>query len=149
MANESAATIPGHPSPHRENVGLPLLLFGVFGGAAAFAVQLMLNFALASYSCYPRLAPRTALVPGWGGIWSWLLGINLGAIAIALIAAAIAWRNWHATRTEHPGGAAHLIEVGEGRTRFLGLVGVVFSLAFAIGVIFDLIALIIVPQCIG
>lgn len=149
MANPAAAVTNLHPAPHRHKARVPLLLFGLFGGAAAFAFQLIFNFALASYSCYPRVAPRTHPVPGWGGLWSWLLAINLGAITIALIAAVVAWRNWQATRTEHPGHAGHLVEIGEGRTRFLSMVGMVFSLLFVAGVIFDLIALIIVPQCIG
>lgn len=151
MADDTALATsgPGHPSPHRGRVGLPLLLFAVFGGVAAYSVQLMLNYGMASFSCYPRGAPRTHLVPGWGWVWDGMFAINLAAFCISVAAAYFGWRAWERTRGEHTGGHGELLERGEGRTRFLGYVGLVFGALFASAIIFDVIALAIVPQCTG
>ncbi len=139
----------GHPSPHDPKVGLGRILFGVFGGPAAWAAQLIANYGLASYSCYPRYAPRSQLVPGWESIWTFLLIINLVAVAVALVAASTAYRTWRLTRHEHPGNYGHALEAGEGRTRFLGIIGIMTGLGFFLATVFDTIALFIVPQCIG
>lgn len=151
MVDDAALATPGagHPSPHRTRVSVPLLLFGIFAGAAAFSVQLMLNYGMASFSCYPRGAPRTELVTGWGWVWDGMLAINLAAFCISVAAAYAGWHAWRTTRGEHTGGHGELLERGEGRTRFLGYVGLVFGALFASAIVFDVIALAIVPQCIG
>lgn len=148
-ANTGSVAAANHPSPHRDRVGLVSLLFGAFGGPAAWAAQLIANYALASYSCYPRIAPQAEVLPGWQGIWTVLLIINLLAIVVALVAAAVSLRTWRATRDEHPGGYGHALEAGEGRSRFLGIVGIMTGLGFLLAVVFDTVALFIVPQCIG
>ncbi len=124
-------------------------MFGTFGGPAAWIIQLVVNYGLASYTCYPRGAPRTSVVPGWGGIWGGLLALNLIAIVVALAAAWAAWRIWQATRHEDPGASGEVLEAGEGRTRFLGLVGIMTGLGFFLATVFDTVALFVVPQCIG
>ncbi|MGH7056259.1 MAG: hypothetical protein ACRESR_09970 [Gammaproteobacteria bacterium] len=151
MADDAAlvAATPSHPSPHRSRVGVPLLLFGVFGGVAFYAAQLYLNYGLASFSCYPRGAPVTRLVPGWGWVWDGMLAISLAAFCVSVGAAYVGFHCWDSTRGEHEGGHMALLERGEGRTRFLGYVGLVFGALYATAIVFDLIALAIVPQCTG
>ncbi|MDQ2802823.1 MAG: hypothetical protein M3Y41_09110, partial [Pseudomonadota bacterium] len=63
--------------------------------------------------------------------------------------AAVAWRIWRETRGERPGKTASLLEVGEGRTRFLALVGILMGLGFAIAIVFDTVVLLVVPLCAG
>jgi hypothetical protein len=138
-----------HPSPHRHRVSLATLMFGLFGGPLAWLFQLIVNFALASHTCFPSSMPRTSAVPGWGGIWPVLLLVNVAAIVVAATAAGFSYRGWDATSEEHPGATSHLVEAGEGRTRFLALCGVIASLGFLGATAFDTIALLIVPQCPG
>ena len=149
MANAASATAKSHPAPHRERVGLFAQFFGLAAAPTAWAMQLVLNYGLASYSCFPRAAPRTTVLPGWGFVWWLLLAFNLLAVALALAATVVAYLTWRATRHEHPSGFGHAVAAGEGRTRFFGLVGVMTGLGFLAAVIFDLVALLVVPQCIG
>jgi hypothetical protein len=149
MANAVQASAPPHPSPHRERVGLFAQFFGLTAAPTAWVAQLLLNYGLASYSCFPRIAPRTTVLPGWGFVWWLLLGFNLLAVVIALAASVVSYLTWRAARHEHPGGFSHAVAAGEGRTRFFGLVGVMTGLGFLAAIIFDLVALFVVPQCIG
>lgn len=64
----------------------------------------------------------------------------------ALWAAYGAWRRSHA---EQAGGGERTLEVGEGRTRFLALCGIVTSFGFLIGIAFALLPLVMVPLCAG
>jgi hypothetical protein len=52
-----------HPSPHRHRVSLSALLFGLFGGPVAWIAQLVVNYGLASYACFPGDTPRTHVPP--------------------------------------------------------------------------------------
>ncbi|HEY6434554.1 MAG TPA: hypothetical protein VIZ17_21470 [Acetobacteraceae bacterium] len=138
-----------HPSPHRDRAGIMEQMFAVFGGPAAWVTQLIVNYAFASFTCYPRVSPRTSVVPGWGGIWDGLLALNLIAIVVALAAAWAGLRVWQATRGEGGGASGEVLELAEGRTRFLGIIGIMTGLYFLSAVVFDTIALFLVPQCIG
>jgi hypothetical protein len=138
-----------HPSPHRERAGFLEQMFAFAGGPAAWITQLVVNYAFASYTCYPRYAPRTSVVPGWGGIWGGLLALNLIAIVVALVAAWTGLRVWQATRGDGGGASGEVLEMAEGRTRFMGVVGIITGLFFLAAVVFDTIALFLVPQCIG
>lgn len=140
---------PSHPSPARGRVSTTLLLFALAAGPAVWITQLVVNYGLASYSCYPRWRPAPAVLPGWHGIWWGQLAINLVAIVIALAATALCYRDWRLTRGEHPGASEHALEAGEGRTRFLALVGVMSGLGFAAAALFDTVALLGVPLCAG
>jgi len=76
-----------------------------------------------------------------------MLGVDVAALLVALAMAFLSYRDWKAAKTEKPGSHHHLLEVGEGRARFLALSGTIVSLGFALATGFDLIALLIVPIC--
>ena len=136
-----------HPSPHRDRVGLVPLFFGLWIAPAAWAGQLIVDYGLASYACYPRYAPQAHAVPGWGGLWWGLLAINIVAILAAAAGALVSYRDWQATREEHPGHFGHVLEAGIGRSRFLSLLGIMTSVGFLAAIVFDLIVLLVVPLC--
>jgi polyferredoxin len=50
-----------------------------------WAVQLYLNFGLASHACFPVETPRTSFLPGWERIWVLLLVVNLVCAALCAI----------------------------------------------------------------
>jgi hypothetical protein len=138
-----------HPSPHRHSIGLAGLGFGLCGGPLAWAVQLNANYALASHACFPATAPRALPPPSWAGVNGIMLVINIVALLISLAALFVAWRAWRVTREEHRGGSAHLLEVGEGRSRFLAACGAMAGAGFFVATIVNTVALIWVPPCSG
>jgi hypothetical protein len=142
----SVDTGSSHPSPHRHRVGLPAL-FGLWGAPLGWAAQLVLNYGLTSYACYPRYMPQHHLIAGWGGLWGVLLAVNIAAIVITCLGAAVAYTSWQATSHEQSGHSGHVLETGIGRTRFLGLLGMMTSLGFLAAVLFDTVVLCAVPLC--
>lgn len=138
-----------HPSPQRHRIGLMPLMTGLVAPPAAWTLQFIVNYALSSYSCYPDGSPRAAVMSNWRWVWAGVLAINLIALAIAIATTFLSYRNWHVVRDEHPGQADDLVEIGEGRSRFIGLAGAISGLGFIIGIILDLIAILGVPQCSG
>jgi hypothetical protein len=138
-----------HPSPHRHRVGLTALGFGLCGGPLAWAMQFNVNYALASHACFPAIAPRASPLPGWEGVSTVMLAINVVALVIASMALVVAWRTWRATRDELRGGSGHLLEVGEGRSHFLAACGAMAGAGFFVATAFNTAALIWVAQCSG
>lgn len=134
-----------HPAPHRNRVGLAALFFGL--GAAPFAwnMQLLFGAALSGQACYPHDVPLA--LPSWGGLSWWLLAIDVAGIVLAIAGGLVSWRSWRLTRDEGSGSAHHLLDVGEGRTRFLAMFGILASCLFTVGLVFATAALIWVPLC--
>ncbi len=136
-------------SQHRHRVGLAALGFGLCGGPLAWAIQLNVNYALVSHACFPAVAPRVLPLTGWEGVSTVMLAINVVALVIALAALGVSWWAWCATRVEHRGGSGHLLEVEEGRSRFLAACGSMAGAGFFVATVFNTAALIWVPQCNG
>jgi hypothetical protein len=143
-----------HPAPHRERAGLFPLFFGIGAGPILWSLHLVANYALASHVCYPGAMPHTGPPPGAGRVWGILVAIDIVAVLVTGTAGLISWRLWRATRHEtseqaRPASdqARELVEIGEGRTRFLALWGMLISLAFLVTIVFDLVGLFVVPLC--
>jgi len=137
----------GHPAPHRSRVPLVALLFGLAAAPLAWNAQVLFSSALAGFVCYPHATPLAA--PLWSGSRPIQLAVNLAGIVIALAAGLVAWRAWRITKEERPGSIHHLLELGEGRTRFMALAGMLTSALFLIALAFGLTVLCLVPQCGG
>jgi hypothetical protein len=142
-------TAPSHPSPHRDRVSLVALWFGMLGAGAVWVAQLVANYMIVTTRCYGGSTPVMRAFPPGAGLRPLLLAVNLLALVVALLAMATAYRTWRLTREEHPGEAGHAMEVGEGRTRFMGLVGIYTSGGFVLAVLFDTVTLFVVPLCGG
>ena len=80
--------------------------------------------------------------------WNLQLLFN-AAIAICVLAGIVATRNWRLTREEKPGSAHHLIEAGDGRTRFMAMVGLLCSGLFGLAVLLSAGMISVVPVCSG
>jgi hypothetical protein len=129
-----------HPSPGRGEVSSWLLLFAVAGGPAAWGIQLLAAYGLASLACGQL---RAGLAYGHG----WIEGVSAAMVVVALAAALAGWRAWRATREERGGRGTRLLETGEGRTRFLGLAGLMLALGSAGAIVFDAVGLMAVAPC--
>jgi len=133
-----------HPSPHRERVPLALVWLGFVTGPVLWALVMMITYGFSSYACYPatdRLRTPVSELSWVPGFATWLYLI---AFVLTAIAGAIAWRTWSITRGE---AAGHPLEIGEGRSRFLGLWGLITSAMFAGLLVFDFINTLLVPPC--
>jgi hypothetical protein len=137
-----------HPSPHRDRVSLLTLLLVLGAGPTAWILQLVVDFGVASDLCRQNGAPRAAPpISGWAPEHIFLVGSNLVCLAVALAGGFTALAAWRRTRQEKLGDAAVLIEVGEGRTRFLAACGMMSAAAFAVAILFDTAWPFFVPSC--
>lgn len=151
VVNETSSTGGGfpHPSPHRHRTSTALQVFAFAGGPAAWSLQLVCNYAFASFVCYPRVAPLYSPWHGWNGVWGGMLGWNLLAMVVAAAALVAGYRIWRLTRDEVGDLSGEILSIGEGRSRFMGVVGMMTGLLFLGAIIFDVIGLAMVPICIG
>jgi hypothetical protein len=133
-----------HPAPHRHNINFALLTAALIGTPAVWSVRLVVNYAIDSHFCFPG-DRRSNAIPGW--TWPTLIGLDLLAILVAAAALLISLDSWRRTQHELAAATGPLIEIGEGRTRFLSLWGVMISAGFLVALIADLITLWITPVC--
>jgi hypothetical protein len=136
-----------HPAPHRGAVNGAVIALAILAGPAAWALQLLVNYGLASLACFPAREPHMALPPGWHGLPVGLLAGTLVAMSIAIIAGLLGYRSWVRTNAEAGGGHRHLIEVGEGRTRFLASWGLWIGALFSVALVFDAVGILLVTSC--
>jgi hypothetical protein len=135
----------GHPSPHRHRVALGRLIFGLSAGPAAWSVAWMVSVALAQEACYPGRLPLAT--PAFGGVHVALVTLNGLAAAITTAGGVVAYANWRKTRTEHPGPGQRLLEIGEGRARFMAMAGMLTSAGFLVAILFGIPAIVFGPLC--
>ena len=137
-----------HPSPHRGRVSTVALLFGLAAGPAAWVGQLLVGYGLSSYACYPSSVPQqSSPPPGWAAEHAILIAVNLACLALALVGLAVAVACWRRAQGEKAGGGETLLEIGEGRARFLAGCGILTATGFAIAILFDAAVIVGVPAC--
>lgn len=143
-APSAAAGGVGHPAPARDRLNAPLLLFGLLAAPAAAALEAMIGTTVSGRACFPTdhplTSPRFDLQP-----IVWIVHLTALAVAVAaVLASVVAWRR---TRHERAGGHETMIEVGEGRTRFLAIWALLISLGFLALIVFDTPGLIVLQPC--
>ena len=137
-----------HPSPHRGRTRLVLLLLSLAAGPAGWIAQLVVGYGLANYACYPDSRPQLhAPPPGWAGENLWLVALNLACLVVCAAGFLLAAAAWRRTRDEKPGNAQHLLETGEGRTRFLAVCGMLATAVFAAAILVNTVTILGVPSC--
>ena len=146
MAEARAATF-RHPSPHKDRTSIAAQVFGFTGGPAAWTVHLLVCYGLTSYACYPGPVPRSSIPPGWSLLSPALTLFDAAAFALAAAALVVSYRIYAATRSEMQGGTHDLLDVGEGRSRFLAFCGLLTAAAFALVIVFTTLSLYLVPPC--
>jgi hypothetical protein len=147
MTSHSVTATDGvdHPAPHRAKVNPFLLGFAVVGSPVAWSLEMLVSFPLAAHACFPKDVPvLSPTTPGLAGI---LTGIAIALFVVGVLATAASMVCWWRTRNEKSGGTHQLLEVGEGRTRFIALCGLIISIGFLIALIFEATALYVVRSC--
>lgn len=128
-----------HPSPLRHKAPAWLVLTGLFAAPVAWMAQLLASYGLNGDNCRIGTEPpaATVLLP--------LIGV--AAVAIGLCAFWAARQTWRQTRAEAEGDHHHGLSGGAGRTRFLGLCGMVTSAIFLGAALFELLVPLLESPC--
>ncbi|HEU4376499.1 MAG TPA: hypothetical protein VFS02_23600 [Telluria sp.] len=141
----SANAAPGHPAPHAGRVSITRLLLLLTGAPVAWAVQIAAGYGAAAYACYPhRDALAAPVLPHLHGL---LIALSVAAIALAALCALLSYRSWRLTRNEVKGDHHQLLDVGEGRTRFMALCALISSVGFGLALLVTTSVLVLVPPC--
>lgn len=146
-AASSGAVQGSHPSSHRHRVGAWAMWFGILGAPVAWSLQQLVNAPLLAHACYPKDVPIAE--PIWANAGSVALAVELVAIVVCVVAGLTGWRNWRRTRAEKEGSAHHLMEAGDGRSRFMAMVGMICSGLFLLATVFATAFLYGVQPCNG
>jgi len=140
-----APTQPVHPSPHRAKTSLAALLYGLCAAPVAWCTGELVNATLAQEACFPGTEPlQLPTITNLHGLQFAVMALSL------LISASAAWvalQAWRATRFEHDGGPHTLLAIGEGRSRFMALAGILTSVGFGVATLFSWPAIQFVGFC--
>jgi hypothetical protein len=134
-----------HPAPERHKVRFGALCFALAAPPLAWSIQSIVGYGVSSEACYPGDTPRMA--PTFPGMWDVLVALNAAALVVGVFAVLVASRNWSVTRGESGGEPRHLLERGEGRTRFLAMCGLLIGAGFVVASLFSTAALVLSPLC--
>lgn len=132
----------------RRIAGMPgdaLQLFAVAAAPFAWALQLVVNYAISAYPCFERHAARMRLLPGWEGERALLLAINVAAIAVVVLGGALGLRAMRWARAQSMRDAQGDRAIS--RTYALGAAAVLFAVIFLLATVFALIAASATPAC--
>ena len=134
-----------HPAPRRDIVPTRMLWFGIFGAPAAWALQTIADDGLVSHFCFPGDRPR--LAPTFDALRGTGIAVSAVVLVVALLAMMAAVRSWRATRHGHDAEHHELLEVGEGRARFMAFAGVLLSGVFLFAVLMNALPLMTNAMC--
>jgi hypothetical protein len=149
MTRRPAILTVDRSAPRNGSVWSGLLVYGLLVTPVIWAVQLYLNYSLASHACFPGEAPRTSFLPGWEQIWIVLLVVNLLCLAICamgLLASGYSWRRLRdRPAVEEEAGAAPY--PFEERLRSFAIAGLMVSGLFTASILFNTLYLWALTTC--
>jgi hypothetical protein len=119
-----------HPAPHRRQTPGWRTAAGLGGAPAAWVCVMSLSLIWPGCSGRPPLA--------------------VASLVAAIIAAGCGWlafEAWKKTRAEATGGKAQAVDIGEGRARFLAVLGLLSSGLFGAASLYGALAAIVVTSC--
>ncbi len=119
-----------HPAPHRRQTPGWHTATGLGGAPAAWVAVMSLSLI------WPGCSGRPPL--------------GVASLVAAIIAAGCGWlafQAWKKTRHEASGGQAKAVDIGEGRARFLAVLGMLSSGLFGAASLYGALAAILVASC--
>lgn len=125
-----------------------VLYFALFGAGAAWFLQLIIKYAVNSHSCYPGFLPSSSTAPAnlaW--LWPVMVTVDVVALAIALTAGILAYRDWKAILSEEGLAPTAPTDALERPARFFALWGMLFAFGFSAAILFDLINVLVLNRC--
>jgi hypothetical protein len=123
---------------YSEKRGTAALWFAFLGGAVAWKLQLMVNYALVPYAC-------------WHGLMVTIHIASAATFALALAAGIVGLSIWRAVGgypRDH-GGYDRDVSAPLGRSRFLGATGAVMSFFFALVIFAQWVPGLFLSPCFG
>jgi hypothetical protein len=126
-----------------------LLVYGLLIPPLAWAGELYLNFGLASHACFPDGGPRSSFLPGWEGIWTVLVAVNV----ICALGCAIGLLTSRYSKTRIPRGRPPAEEAGgipspsPGRLHAFAVSGLIVSGVFTTAIAFNFLYLLALSPC--
>lgn len=131
-----------HPAPNRNRASWLIVAAGLVLAPSAWFLQLNASFLLGAARCPGAPAGPAAAITHMA-----IVAGGIAAAVLAVLALASAARVWSRTRTEGPGDYHAALTSGHGRTRFLGLAGLIVSCIFLVAVGFSLFVPWMVRAC--
>lgn len=125
--------------------GAVRLFAGMVIAPFAWALQVLVGYALAAHACYPVDVALAA--PVWTNLRAMVGAASVVLWLVLIAGCAIAWGNWKATRPQANVSPGTAIQSGSGRPRFMALCGVIVSGLFAIVLLFTSVGILWVPSC--
>lgn len=138
-----AKSVP-HPAPLRHAAPYGLVLSGLFAAPAAWFLELVTSYNLNGDRCHALPALGSGAVE-FVTVAAAIIGIL--AVAVCAFGWVSAYRVWRLTRKEAPGDHHRALTSGAGRTRFLGMCGMIASTIFLAGTIVALLVPYLVSPC--
>lgn len=135
------------PAPHLGRVTMTMLFYGLWIAPIVWAGNLMASYALSVHACYPGPAPLTHVAAGFGFVWPLILALYLGSLVLCASGFVVSFRNWRLAGPPWGSHADDLVPVDEGRTRYLSLIGMSFSVLFFLVTVLGAVIFAIVPLC--
>jgi hypothetical protein len=131
-----------HPAPQRHRVSPWLVTFGLFAAPTAWLLQFLISYGLNGDRCAADSVAQ-------GGPDRVVLAV-IGCVALAICVCALwaAHRTWRLTQNEGVGDHHEGLTAGVGRTRFLGLCGLVAGAIFLIATLFALFVPFLTSPCV-
>lgn len=136
-----------HPSPQRERVDHRALFAALAAGPAAWIVQLVASYAAVGVACTARRTVAAASAAAFAGEPTLLIAGNLVCLAIVVAGGIFCRIAWNRVAGEKAGGPEAALNVGDGRTRFIAVCGMLSSVGFALAVLFNTVEPLIGPGC--
>jgi hypothetical protein len=143
--NATSRSSPEHPSPGRHAVSQPMLWFGLLAAPLAWSLEELLSYGIASYVCRMKASGVEQTLTHGETPWFWVVLVS--TLIIALAGSWVALANWRKTRGEKGGAGQHLLELGEGRSRFIAMASVLTSGGFLLAFVFMFLNLALAPLC--
>lgn len=126
-----------------DDAGTPrpsILLAALLGGGVAWSLHLLASYTLVAFAC----------TTGWRGVRAALVTVSVVALAATAGSGWLAWRRWQIARAvDRPEDDAWDARMGErtARVSFLMVVGLILSVLFGIGIVYEALAIWMVPLC--
>jgi hypothetical protein len=137
-----------HPAPERERVRPITLLYAVFAPPIAWGGSILLTYPLISYTCYPGFVPLDDPIEGLG--WAWLAAEAVYVLTLVMCASSfvLSYFVWRRTSPHTIREINLLMDIGVGRTRYVSMIGMAWSLLFFGATLFGALAPLILPLCV-
>ena len=135
-------------APERQTIPWWLIIFGLVAAPSAWLAQLVIDYGLASYACFPVDQPRPHVIEGFGWVWWMLVGLNVAGLLVSIAATVIAHGNLRESwREPHGGPPGSYLDAGDRRNSFLSVFGLWSGAWFLVAIVFDTIMVFWVPLC--